>query len=599
MKKHCCILLLALSAVPLQYGHSQVLFSNGATVRINTGAVVQVNGGTEVTNGSAFVNNGTLTVTKNSTLPNPGNFMLNTGANVSGNGLYRVEQDWINDAVFTANNSKVDLFGNSQQFITSNTGVSTTFHNLALLGSGVGANRKKTLQNVNASNDASGVLEINDRELETQGNSFFVNNTSVAAVTNTTTPGSEGFVSSIAPGVFSRATNSTGTYVFPTGSSTGTLRYRPIEIVPNAAAANTYTVRLNNLDPTTDGFDRADNDGSMCVLNNLYYHSILRSSGTTPADIRMFYVNAADGAWGGIGHWRNASTNWNNMGTMSTGSSGVFSTLTRNAWGFVNPGDHYVLTNKRPEQPSINCPSICENSLANTFTLTGTATNYQWTVPANGNIASGQGTNSIDVDWTTGTGYVYVYAVGTAGCNSLPDSCLPAVLPVPVAYFSTDGNAGSFQDTYSFIDSSQNATSWLWEFGDGGTSSEQNPTYQYTGEGTYLVILTVTNSAGCSDTASMVLDASEGIVIPNVFSPNGDGLNDAFFITASGLKEYALSIFNRWGQQVYESTVPGEKWDGKYNGKPCEDGTYFFVLTAKTNKKDYSTHGTVTVTGSK
>jgi gliding motility-associated-like protein len=336
----------------------------------------------------------------------------------------------------------------------------------------------------------------------------------------------------------------------------------------------------------------------MCNLNPLFYHSIQRTAGSTAADIRMFYINAADGNWGGMGHWQTASVNWNNMGTMSTGTSGIFSTVTRNAWAFINPGDPYVLANIRPQQPSITCPNICENSNGNTFTLTGTSSTYQWTVPANGNIVSGQGTSSIDVDWTTGTGYITVYAVGTGGCNSLADSCQPSVLPKPTAYFSTDGSTGAFSDTYSFTDSSFNATSWAWDFGDGGTSTEQNPTYEYSGAGTYTVILTVSNGA-CSDTAMRVLDASEGIIIPNVFSPNGDGANDNFFITASGLKEYSLSIYNRWGELMFESGSPRDKWDGTHSGKKCEDATYFFILKARSTNKDYSTTGTITLTGSK
>lgn len=596
MKRKQCLLLM-LGIFCLHEGYSQILTSNGAVVQINNGATVFVNGGVQISNTSSVTNNGLLTVTKNSTLPNPGNFNLGTGSTVSGSGDYRIEQDWINNATFNAGSSSVELFGNTQQLITSSTGTVTTFNDLLLTGTGVGANRKKTLQSVNANIGTTGVLSMNDRELETQTNSFFVLNTATTAVTNTTTPGGEGFVSSLSPGFFSRATNSAGTYVFPTGSSLGTLRYRPIEMVPATASANTYTARLNNTDPTTDGFNRADNDGSMCIINNLYYHSIQRSAGTAATDIRMFYINAADGGWGNMGHWRNTSTDWNNMSTMTLGTSGIFSTVTRAAWNFVNPGDQYVLTNVRPAQPSINCPLICENSQG-TFTLTGSSTNYQWTVPSNGNIASGQGTSSIDVDWTTGTGYVYVYAVGTGGCNSLPDSCQPSVLPVPVANFTTESSGSVYQDNYNFIDQSTGGTSWSWDFGDGGTASTQNPNYQYTGGGTYTVILTVSNGA-CSDTASLVINAGEGIIIPNVFSPNNDGSNDEYFITSSGLTEYNLNVFNRWGQQMFESSTPNEHWDGKYAGKTCEDGVYYFVLKASSKTKDYSTTGTITITGSK
>lgn len=577
---------------------AQLVFSNGATIQINSGAIVMSNGGMELSASSSLVNNGDLTVTKNSTFTSPGNFELNTSSVVGGNGSYKIEQDWINDATFNAGTSSVELFGNTQQFITSTTGVVTTFNHLLLTGTGVGTNRKKSLLGVNANTGPSGILTINDRELETQTNSFFVLNTSTAAVTNSTVAGSEGFVSSLSPGFFSRETNSASSYLFPTGSSLGTLRYRPIEITPSSTSANTYTVRMNNNDATADGFDRSINDGIPCNLNDLFYHSIQRSAGTSASDIRMFYIAGTDGTWAGMAHWRTSSTDWNDMSTMTLASAGIFSTVTRNAWNFTNPGDPYILTNTRPETPVISCPSICDSTSGNVFTLTGTSSSYFWTLPSNGTITSGQGTSSITTDWTTGTGYVYVYAVGPGGCNSLPDSCQPLVLPTPVADF-TSNTSGDFQDTYSFTDASTGGSSWTWDFGDGGSSGLQNPTYQYAGAGVYTVILTVSNAAGCSDTAMMIVETSEGITIPNIFSPNGDGVNDDYYIMSGGLSEFKLSIFNRWGKLMFESNDINTRWDGKFNGTPCSEGTYYFILTAKSSTKDYSTTGNITLVNKK
>lgn len=572
---------------------SQILYSNGALVYIDNGAVVQSNGGVEVANSGTLTNNGSLTITKNSTLPSPGNFKLSSGALALGNGLYKVEQDWVNDATFTANNSQVELFGNTQQFITSNTGVATAFNQLILTGTGTGNNRKKSLQGVNASVGVNGLLTLNDRELETQTNTFFVLNPSTAAVTNNTTPGSEGFVSSVSPGTFSRETNAASAYVFPTGSSNGVLRYRPVEITPLASSPGAYTARLNNNDPNTDGFNRAMNDQSMCLINNLFYHSIERTAGNNAADITLNYIASADGNWAALGHWRNTSANWNDMNTVTPSTSGVFNNLKRSGWLFANPGHPYALTNLRPAQPSISCPVICENSSNNTFSLTGSSSNYQWTVPSNGTIVSGQGTDHINVDWTTGTSYVYVYAVASPGCFSLPDSCSPSVFATPVAQF-TATSGGSFGDSYVFTDLSAGGNSWSWNFGDGNSSSSQNPSHDYAGAGTYTVLLTVSNG-GCSDTASYVIVTSEGINIPNVFTPNGDGANDTYFIKTSNLKEYKLSIYNRWGQLLFSSEDPSEKWDGTQNGKVCNTGTYFFILTAKSDTKDYSTNGYISL----
>ncbi|HET6991890.1 MAG TPA: hypothetical protein VFJ43_11230, partial [Bacteroidia bacterium] len=199
--------------------HAQIFYSNGATVAVTPGGILHCNGGLTLDNLSNFTNDGSVNVTKNSTLPLNGTMTINSGS-AQGNGYYKVEQDWINNSVFVGGTSTVELYGNTQQFITSVNNTVTTFHNLKLTGTGTLNNRKKTLQLVNAMTDATGgVLDIGDRELETQTNTFFVNDPAVTAVVNLQVPGSEGFVSSQAPGVLSRATNTTGTYLFPTGSS--------------------------------------------------------------------------------------------------------------------------------------------------------------------------------------------------------------------------------------------------------------------------------------------------------------------------------------------------------------------------------------------
>lgn len=594
-------ILLATALLFSSLSKAQIFFADGATIEVTAGAVVISNGGVELTNSTSFNNDGTITITKNSTFPTPGNFEINVNTTSSGDGLLRVEQDFINDATFNGGNGEVELFGDTEQFITSTNSTVTTFNDLTLTGTGVGSNNRKTLLNVDANVGTNGILSINDRELATETNTFFVLNPATTAVTNTTTFGSEGFVSSLAPGTFSRETNSTGVYVFPTGSSVGTVRYRPIEVTPTAATANTYTVRMINNDATLDGFDRSVNDGVMCVLNGIYYHAIQRSAGATSADIRMHYVNATDGSWSGMGHWRTTNTQWNDMSTMTLGVSGGFNTVTRSAWLFANPGDPYILTTPAPAAPSISCPILCENSSDNLFTVTGTGSSYNWTVPGNGTISSGQGNDSLLVNWTIGTGYVSVTAVDIAtGCISMPDSCQPSVLPAPTAAFTSTSVDGfdpnhEFFDLYTFTDQSTGASTWDWYFGDGNTSSNQNPINVYTTTGFYNVSLVVTNAAGCSDSINVEVPVG-GILVPNVFSPNGDLTNDGFGILTSGLSEYKLSVYDRWGLLMFESTDVNTFWDGKtLDGKECPEGTYYFILKANSEIEDWSTSGHVTL----
>lgn len=601
MKKIYITLASALLISGSQSLFSQVFYTNGATFAVTTGGVFYCNGGITFDQSSNVTNDGDITTTKNDMVnPTPGTLRIDNSSTVQGNGNYNVEQDWVNNATFTGGSSTVTMYGNTQQLITSTNGTVTTFNNLTLTGTGTGNNRKKTLQSVDANVGLTGNLTINDRELETQTQVFTVLNPAVGSVTNVTTPGAEGFVSSLAPGTFARATNTTGVYVFPTGSSVNVTRYRPIEITPNASAANVYSVRMINHNSDNDTYLRTSNDGVICTANDTFYHAILRPVGATAADIRMFYIPASDGNWTGMSQWRLANTQWNDMSTVSNGSSGVFTTMTRSAWAFANPGEPYILTDVRPAAPSITCPSVCENSSGNIFTAQGdsTTTGYQWTVPGSGNIISGQGSDSLYVDWTIGTGYVVVYATTSTGCNSLADSCAPSVSSAPNAQFM-DTTSGMFGTDYVFIDQTSGATSWSWDFGDNTTSTQQNPTHQFPTAGTYTVILTVTNANGCIDMDTVIITVEEGILIPNVFSPNGDGINDEFFISSSGFSEYKMEIYDRWGVKIFESAEPNVHWDGHTSsGAACSDGTYYYILTAITPSQDYSTTGFVTLIGS-
>lgn len=342
------------------------------------------------------------------------------------------------------------------------------------------------------------------------------------------------------------------------------------------------------------------NDGSLCQAIDTFYHAIQRPLGASDADIRAYYVTATDGTWDGMAHWRTSNVQWNDMNTVAPATSGGFATLTRSAWNFLNPGDPYILTQKRPAAPAIVCPTICTNS-SGVFTASGgNGTNYQWGVPPNGTISSGQGTGTLTVDWTTGTGFVSVVSIDpVTGCASLPDSCQPTIAAPPTAGF-IDTTGGQWGNNWSFFDQSTGAVSWSWDFGDGNTSTQQNPTYTYNGSGTYTVTLTVTNAAGCTDTITGVVNVLEGIIIPNVFTPNGDNNNDEFYIANSGMKEFSLTVFDRWGVKIFETTAPEIRWDGRStSGQPCVDGTYYYILKAISPTKDYSTAGFVMLIGSK
>lgn len=102
---------------------------------------------------------------------------------------------------------------------------------------------------------------------------------------------------------------------------------------------------------------------------------------------------------------------------------------------------------------------------------------------------------------------------------------------------------------------------------------------------TYIVKGTGNN--GCSDTASVTVFANKtgrpSYLVPNAFTPNGDGSNDCFRIKYFGLvQELEFIIYNRWGELVFFTSNPNACWDGTYKGKPCNAGSFVYFIKAKT-----------------
>jgi len=125
------------------------------------------------------------------------------------------------------------------------------------------------------------------------------------------------------------------------------------------------------------------------------------------------------------------------------------------------------------------------------------------------------------------------------------------------------------------------ATSFYWDFGDGQTSNDMNPTHTYTSQGIYNVLLIVNSGYpdNCEDSIYLTIDikSPSSVFIPNVFTPNNDGQNDVFKVKSQSLEQENMIIFNRWGNKIYEWNSVGGNWDGQNSS----DGTYFYIYNAK------------------
>ena len=157
------------------------------------------------------------------------------------------------------------------------------------------------------------------------------------------------------------------------------------------------------------------------------------------------------------------------------------------------------------------------------------------------------------------------------------------IYEIPIADFTSSPDIASVYYPVEFTDASIVAVEWDWSFGDGFTSSLQNPTHLYADRGTYTVCLVATNADGCSDTTcrEIIITALSLLDVPNAFSPNGDGTNDVFLPLNYGLTDFLFRVYNRWGELIYETTDPTKGWNGIYNGVEQEMDVYVYTVSGK------------------
>lgn len=160
------------------------------------------------------------------------------------------------------------------------------------------------------------------------------------------------------------------------------------------------------------------------------------------------------------------------------------------------------------------------------------------------------------------------------------------VEPTPTAAFTCDPDSAlsNFNNTVHFIDQSIGAAYWNWQLGPNFTTVEQNPTHTFLDTGKVTVRLIVTHPAGCKDSITKELDIRPEITwhMPNAFTPNGDGKNDDFYGKGVllGVTDFRMAIWNRWGELVFETSNPDDKWNGekRNSGGISPEGVYIYEV---------------------
>lgn len=245
--------------------------------------------------------------------------------------------------------------------------------------------------------------------------------------------------------------------------------------------------------------------------------------------------------------------------------------------GCSNRDSMRVIVTQLPDATVSPDDSICLYQNI-TFRVRGNASRYVW--------STGEETQNITVEPRQST----VYWVIPYGRNDCPADTLFIDLYVeenlPRAAFEPEVTEGFVQLDVPFINESQFATNFLWEFGDDSTSTSTDiiVNHLYREKGQYIVTLFADNDIGCPDSVQhKIIDVwGEEVFLPTAFTPNEDGNNDDYYVPNGGFSSMDVRIFNRWGRLIYQSTDPNFRWDGNDpQGRAVPEGVYVIQLEAR------------------
>ncbi len=202
---------------------------------------------------------------------------------------------------------------------------------------------------------------------------------------------------------------------------------------------------------------------------------------------------------------------------------------------------------------------------------------YEWTGP-NGYFSAEQYPVLTDVSPEDAGLYQVVGII--SGCATYPAGAQLTVFPLPEPQLGNDTVVCSDESYPLLVLNPGNFKQYQWQ------NNSSGPAFTVAREGLYFV--RVADEHGCSQVDSIeVLDrCPTRYYIPNVFSPNDDGLNDYFSVYGSDILSLKLSVYDRWGNQVFESESLEARWDGSFHGKPLDPGVYVWMAQIGGQLKD-------------
>ncbi|MDQ3191498.1 MAG: gliding motility-associated C-terminal domain-containing protein [Bacteroidota bacterium] len=197
-----------------------------------------------------------------------------------------------------------------------------------------------------------------------------------------------------------------------------------------------------------------------------------------------------------------------------------------------------------------------------------------------------QGDNSLKYNWSTGDTSMIInvnqegiYWVEASNyCGSAIDSAMVKIEPAPIIYAGTDTTILLGTSAQLEAKGGSNYT-WFPPI-DLNCTTCPNPTASPKETTTYKVLVMGENGCYALDSVTVFIDPDLLVFIPNIFSPNGDGNNDIFYVRGKGIMSFNLMVFNRWGEKVFETTDLNHGWDGTFRGKQLPPSVFVYYLDA-------------------
>jgi len=232
---------------------------------------------------------------------------------------------------------------------------------------------------------------------------------------------------------------------------------------------------------------------------------------------------------------------------------------------------------------------------------------YFWEFGANQGVS-----HAVDPTYTYFQPGVYSVTLSATNASgdtvSITKSMIITVYESPVAQFAVYPKVLNIPGDILYTNNqSFGASNFIWDFGDGTTSTDYEPQHEYTEVDTFNIQLIAYNANGCADTArleSAVRTIRSGqVLIPNAFTPNLSAPgstnlaeNEVFLPLMRGVEKFHMTVFNRWGQLLFESYDPEIGWDGYYKGVLCQQDIYIYKITVEfEGNKQFTKTGDVTL----